>query len=248
MNSFIDITQLESFDKSLFLNNKHFPWYNFNKLLHPQAFDALLADFPSLNMFEKHEGIMRKTGQRPHNRYYLAYESSIYHKDSKEGTIKHEELPLVWQQFIEELANNQTYLSFMKDVLGIDEFDIRYAWHMGVTHSEVSPHNESREKAGTHIFYFNTSEDWNKDWGGEILVLGDKKIRADNPDFSNFGEIIHSEILDNHSFLFKNQPSAWHGVKTLTSPEGHYRRLFNVIFEIPEHRRKKSLLKKIFGQ
>ena len=39
MNSFVDIAQLESLDTPLFLNNKYFPWYNFNKLLHSQAFD-----------------------------------------------------------------------------------------------------------------------------------------------------------------------------------------------------------------
>jgi hypothetical protein len=40
--------------------------------------------------------------------------------------------------------------------------------------------------------------------------------------------------VDNHSFLFRNTPDAWHGASALTCPPGSYRRLFNVIFETPQ--------------
>jgi hypothetical protein len=87
------------------------------------------------------------------------------------------------------------------------------------------------EKIGTHILYFNTSSDWKPAWGGQTLVLAGKTTEALNPDFTDFQSYQAAQITDNHSFLFKNTPDAWHGVTALTSPPGNYRRLFNIIFE-----------------
>jgi hypothetical protein len=123
-------------------------------------------------------------------------------------------------------------------------FQIRYAWHIGVTHSEVSPHKDAEQKAGTHIFYFNTSDDWDTTWDGSTLVLGNKLKDAMNPDFSDFTTVIPTQFTNNHSFLFKNTSNAWHGVKPLNCPQGKYRRLFNVIFEFPQTNYPLSLPKK----
>jgi hypothetical protein len=100
---------------------------------------------------------------------------------------------------------------------------------MGYSGSEVSPHRDAEDKIGTHIFYFNRSADWSPEWGGETLVLAGKRVPTLNPDFSDFDQQVAIPILDNASFLFKNEPDAWHGVRPLHAPEGHYRRLFNVI-------------------
>ena len=54
-----------------------------------------------------------------------------------------------------------------------------------------------------------------------------------NPDYEDFTSKQPVQIVDNYSFLFKNQPEAWHGVEPLRCPEGSYRRLFNIIFEFP---------------
>ena len=133
--------------------------------------------------------------------------------------------------FLAELDEGSAYRDFIARMLGANDFSVRYAWHMGVTNSEVSPHRDNRKKLGTHIFYFNTDEDWDAAWGGEILVLEGKQTDAGNPDFDEFTKAHAAPLLNNQSFLFKNTPNGWHGVKPLTCPEGRYRRLFNVIIE-----------------
>ncbi len=235
-NSFLNYELIESFNEQLFIQNQPFPWYNFDSFLIPEGFQQLLQDFPSLELFEKHEGLERVYAQRPHNRYYLAYETSIYHQiEHKErGIVDYKHLPPSWQMFIKELETSQIYQNFIKSLFEVTDFKIRYAWHMGVTNSEVSPHKDAEQKIGTHIFYFNTSDDWDTAWDGSTLVLGNKLTDSMNPDFSDFTTAIAAQLTNNRSFLFKNTPNAWHGVKPLTCPEGKYRRLFNVIFEFPQ--------------
>ncbi|MGD1912916.1 MAG: hypothetical protein ACFB2X_19340 [Rivularia sp. (in: cyanobacteria)] len=237
---FLNYELLESFVANSFTYNDRYPWFNFYQFLTAEGFQKLYDDFPSLELFEKHVDIQRNYTQRPHNRYYLAYEESIYTGNNKsgKGTIKHEDLPETWQVFIEELKTNKDYENFMKSLFDVSEFVIRYAWHMGFNGSEVSPHLDGPEKIGTHIFYFNTTQDWNPDWGGSILALEGKSTDTMNPDFTEFTSATSAQILDNHSFLFKNTSEAWHGVKALTCPEGKYRRLFNVIYEYVDARKK----------
>jgi len=210
-----------------------YPWINFDGFLSPEKFAELHENFPPLDLFAWHQEMPRRDGQRPHNRYYLAYETSIYAKrDHKsKGVVRHDDLPEVWQRFIEELNEGPAYRDFITRMLGVSDFDIRYAWHIGVTDSEVSPHTDSRKKLGTHIFYFNTDDDWNTAWGGETLVLEGKLTTAANPDFDEFSNAHAAPFLNNQSFFFKNTPNGWHGVKALTCPEGRHRRLFNVIIE-----------------
>lgn len=245
--NFIDYELISSFNQEFFIQNQPFPWYNFHNFLTNEGFQQLLQDFPSLELFEKHEGIERVYGQRPHNRYYLAYETSIYHqiKHKDRGIVSYKHLPVSWQMFVHELETSQVYQSFIKSLFKVADFRIRYAWHMGVTNSEVSPHKDAEQKIGTHIFYFNTSNDWETSWDGSPLVLGNKLNDVMNPDFSSFTTVIPTQFVDNRSFLFKNTANAWHGVKPLTCPEGKYRRLFNVIFEFPQPNTPLSLPKKL---
>lgn len=249
-NSFINYSLLNTFNDKCFINNQPFPWYNFGSFLTSSGFQKLLQDFPSLELFEKHEGLERVYGQRPHNRYYLAYEKSLYHQIKREdkGIISYKHLPFSWQMFIEEIETSKNYQNFIKSLFQVTDFQIRYAWHMGVTNSEVSPHTDAEQKVGTHIFYFNTSNDWDTAWDGSTLVLGNKLNDSMNPDFSDFTTAIPTQFTNNHSFLFKNTPNAWHGVKPLTCPEGKYRRLFNVIFEFPNTRGSRSLTRKFFNR
>ena len=246
-NSFINYNLLNTFNRKCFTDNQPFPWYNFGSFLTSSGFQKLSRDFPCLELFEKHEGLERAYGQRPHNRYYLAYETSIYHQVERKdkGIIRYKHLPLNWQMFIQEIETSEVYHNFIKSLFQVTDFQIRYAWHMGVTNSEVSPHTDAKRKVGTHIFYFNTSNDWDTKWDGSTLVLGNKLNDSMNPDFSDFATAIPTQFTNNHSFLFKNTPNAWHGVKPLTCPEGKYRRLFNVIFEFPRTNSPLSLPKKL---
>jgi hypothetical protein len=240
MTQFLDEKAMREFRPEAFSRRTPFPWNDFAGLLTPEGFHALYKDYPSLELFEAHRGLQRPHGQRPHDRHYLAYEHSIYgHSDHKEaGEVGHADLSPAWQTFMDELKTSEPYRAFIEDLLGVEPLTARYAWHVGVAGSEVSPHRDADNKLGTHIFYFNTHDDWDDAWGGSTLVLGGKKTAALNPDFGDFAAETASDILDNHSFLFKNTPDAWHGVRALTCPEGRHRRLFNVIFHAEDEGRK----------
>ncbi|MFK8184075.1 MAG: 2OG-Fe(II) oxygenase [Phormidesmis sp.] len=245
LSTCFDQGYMDAFDRSEFISNQPYPWANFKALLTPQAFAALYQEFPALDFFEKHEGMARKYDQKPHDRYYLAYEEKIdaYKKlDSEQeamqgkGVIRHSQLSPTWQTFISEITSDSGYRRFIGKLLGTDEFITRFAWHVATAGHSVSPHSDARNKLGTHIFYFNTTEDWQADWGGATLVLDEKNYEGMNPTVSDFGKVTAVEVMNNRSFLFKNQVEGWHAVDTLKCPVGVHRRIFNVIVEIPKQK------------
>lgn len=89
-----------------------------------------------------------------------------------------------------------------------------------------------RRKSARTSFYFNDPSTWDASWGGSTLVLCDRTTEAMDPDFDDLGSAVPVQTLGNHSFLFRNEPDGWHGVKPVQCPEGAYRRLFNVIFVV----------------
>jgi len=211
-----------------------YPCFRLQQLLTPEGFQTLLDDFPSLDHFERHEGQPRIHGQRPHDRLYLAYDRSRYHAGAtpKTGVIDDASLPDTWRGFIEELRDGP-YRALVHRLLGVEESEIRFAWHAAFRGCEVSPHQDAEEKLGTHIFYFNTSDDWKPGWGGEFQILDDKRSERLDPDFADFASTRPVPFLDNQSLLFRNTPAAWHGVRPLECPDGALRRLFTVVFETP---------------
>ena len=245
ISSCFDSDYISKFDPQEFNRNKPYPWANFKALLTPEAFDALYREFPSLDFFEQHEGIARKHGQKPHDRYYLAYEEKIDLYKSldaqaeaiqSKGIIRHHQLSPTWQAFITEITTDTPYRRFISALLGTAEFTTRFAWHVATAGHSVSPHSDARNKLGTHIFYFNTSEDWKAEWGGATLVLENKQIEGMNPEVSDFDKVTAVEVMDNRSFLFKNQMEGWHAVDVIQCPPGVHRRIFNVIIEAPKQK------------
>jgi hypothetical protein len=230
-DTFLDYDVLASFPVDDFLAQRPYPWWNLSNAIRPEAFARLISAFPPLEMFEWHEDRERTYGQRPHNRYYLAYKSDRY--PAYPG-LPMSAFPDVWQGFLGELETSPAYHEFVSRCIGLTDAQVRYTFHLGVRGSEVSPHVDKGRKAGTHIFYFNTDDDWDSSWGGETLVLEGNRADRGDPDFDDFATATKVENLGNRSFLFRNTDDAWHGVLPLTCPEGAYRRLFNVIFERPE--------------
>jgi len=227
--TFFDESVLEAFSREDFADREPYPWQKFSSILRPDAFDALYADFPSVELFERHdERRQRADGQRPHVRFYLAYEPF---QDKRPGIVHKADLPKVWRQFIAEIDTNAAYRRLVFSSLGRDDLMVRFNWHMGFSGSEVSPHLDKTPKVGTHIFYFNPEEYWDTSWGGSTLVLGGRAPDVSNPDFGDFAEVTPVDNVGNSSFFFKNGPDAWHGVEAIDCPDGTYRRLFNVLFE-----------------
>ncbi|MFM8303755.1 MAG: 2OG-Fe(II) oxygenase [Actinomycetota bacterium] len=235
MGAFLDHGRLARFSTGEFLATRPFPFVGFDRLLREDAFATLLAEFPDRALFTWHGGIDRVHGQRPHNRWYLAYESARYDEYSERpgGVARRADLPPVWAEFIDELTTDPDYLAMISTCLGRPVFETRFAWHLGVDGSEVSPHVDDHNKAGTHIFYFNTDDDWRPEWGGRTEVLSGKTTVSNAPNFDDFAEAVTVPLTGNASFFFRNQPDAWHGVRALHCPEHRVRRLFNVIYEHP---------------
>jgi hypothetical protein len=220
-----------------FRERKPFPWAAIEGLLSPDAFDTLGREFPPLSLFERHVGLHRRFGQRPHDRFYLELETSLYHANdaAAPGVIRLGELSPAWRRLLEELGS-EPYRGTVLRLLGARSARLRFTWHIGVMDSEVSPHRDAREKLGTHLFYFNTALDWSAAWGGATVLLGGRKTFAMNPGFEDFETATDVPFLGNRSLLFLNGRSAWHGMKRLTAPPGVHRRLFNVIFDRPGKR------------
>ena len=254
---FIDNQLLKSFPINDFRERVPYPWSEISRFLTPSGFEALRQNFPPVELFKWHSDLTRPYGQRPHNRYYLAYEESTYLSNKRRGSgiARHKDLSQEWALFIRELETSEPYLTLVQSLFEVSAFKVRYAWHIGVTNSEVSAHVDSTKKIGTHIVYFNSDQDWNPEWGGSTLVLSGKSRDTLSPDFEDFDQSIQIQNVGNRSFLFKNGADAWHGMKPLRSPEGVYRRIFNIIFERPKEHNKptivsrgKSALKRVFNR
>ena len=240
-SEFFDDAVLDSLSLDEFRATKPFPWHHFTGALRPDAFAQLLADYPPLELFQWHQGLSGQYYSRPHDRWFLEYHPE---GPSARGQAQKADLPAVWQRFLDELERDDSaYRRHMLHWLGIErEIELRLTWHLGVTGSEVSPHIDTDKKVGTHIFYFNTTDDWDAAWGGNLLVLDPGEQGGRDHDFDDFRLEAEIDLLGNRSFLFKNDHRAWHGVRPLQCPDGHYRRLFNVVYEKPARTERRSSL------
>jgi hypothetical protein len=88
---------------------------------------------------------------------------------------------------------------------------------------------------GTHIFYFNTEDDWAEDWGGRILLLDDggKWHPHTGPGFDDLKTSVSLDPRGNGSLLFQRTEHSWHGVRPLACPPDALRKLFIVTINIP---------------
>jgi len=230
--TFIHYNLIRSFDRSCFESQIPYPWQPFEQFLTPKGFRELHLSYPGMDKFEKQVGYYRGK-EKPHDRYLLSYEDSIYHEKGYEGrgVVLHRQLPEPWQAFIKELERPNGYKSFIGSILRSSKFKFRYEWHLGYKKSEVSPHVDINWKLGNHLFYFNTEKDWNSKWGGSTLILGEKRNKIDGQtNFKDFKVTVPVANLENHSVLMRNTPEAWHGVKPLSCPVGVYRKIFMIIF------------------
>lgn len=224
---------IQSLDEETFTSALGFPWYNFQGILKDEKYLKLCEEFPPIESFELQTSLERKNFN---THYYLAYNESVYHRKKDycgKGVVKHRDLPNCWQSFIDELKTSSIYQDLIKTQFGVRRFKVRFAWHIACSGTSVTPHRDMKYKIGTHIFYFNSSDDWNTSWGGSTTVLIGNSTNCANPTFKDFSELKRIEFLDNSSLLFKNTDNAWHGVEPLNCPKSYYRKTFNVIFMFP---------------
>jgi hypothetical protein len=170
-----------------------------------------------VSLFTSHFGETRVYGQQNHDRFSLSYR---------------DDLPVgaPWKAFVAELRGTD-YQTFLRRLIGARSFELSFVWHYTPQGCSVSPHCDSKRKLGSHIFYFNTEQDWDPAWGGETLILDDGgrfKYRS-APHFEEFERITVAEALGNRSLLFARKAHSRHGVRALTCPQGHLRKVFIVV-------------------
>ena len=215
--TYLNDAALSGVPPAAFREAEPYPWVNPAAVLHQDAFERLRQELPDKSLFTTRFGIRRRHGQQPHDRYTLEY-----HRGSK--------VTPTWHEFIDELQSS-AYREWIADLFGIRRFFLTFHWHYTPTGCAVSPHCDAPRKLGSHIFYFNTEEDWDPAWGGETLLLDDDgrlDLRS-APDFDAFERAVRPNALGNHSLLFGRRGNSWHGVRPLTSPPDRLRKVFIVV-------------------
>ncbi len=228
--TYLNSDVLDAIDPGEFRAVEPFPWANPQYFIRPAAYAELLATMPAVEQFRGFFGKQRKHGQASHDRFVLDYERGM-------------DLAPQWRDFVEELCGEQ-YREFVCSLLGVRDVRFRFHWHFTPNGGEVSPHCDSKGKIGSQIFYLNTDDDWQWDWGGETVVLDDGgRISPDNaPSFDEFDAEYPAQTRDNRSLIFGRRGNSWHGVRRIDCPENYFRKVFIVVFE--EHRPLRMTLKK----
>ncbi len=216
---FLNLELMNSIDRSGFRERKPYPWANPQHFVTGDGWRELIADLPDAAGFDEFKGKMRKYGQVSRDRLVLEWQ-------------EHVSLPEPWRIFLEELRS-EAYFRFVAELLGHSDFGFRFHWHYRPAGSAVPPHCDSKAKLGSQIFYLNTEDDWQQEWGGETLILDDsgRFPTESSPDFEDFDQSWAADTRDNRSLIFGRQGNSWHGVRTLTCPEGAFRKVFIVVFE-----------------
>ena len=236
---YLNFDVLESIDAAKYRTQLPFPYIDFHGPLYEDAYQALVTA-PDVSLFEKQFGIERSHGQKFHDRYFLAYTQS---------------LPIAkpWKEFIEELSSDR-YRSFLERLFNIKRgtYNFVFSWNYMPRDTCITPHCDTYRKIGSQLFYLNTSDTWNTEWGGQTLALNDdgKRSPYTGPALSEFDKIFTSKSVDNNSFIFTRTDHSWHAVDTIQCPDGLLRKMFSVVanrkqtFREKMMSRFKSVLKK----
>jgi hypothetical protein len=214
--NYLDIERLRSITLEEFMGVEPYPFWN-APMLTDQGFEDLLHNMPTLADFEEKFGGERRAGQAPHDRYSLEYTPDT-------------EVSQPWKEFIGELCSD-AYRNEISRLLGAPRPEFRFHWHYTPSGAAVSPHCDARREHGSHLFYFNSREDWDPAWGGSTLVLDDGGRLDYNsaPALEDFDRIIEAESMGNYSNLMLRSDHAWHAVRPIECPQDRLRRIFIVV-------------------
>jgi hypothetical protein len=217
MTQYLNFDKLEAIDPVKFLNTRPFPNANPQGLLTDEGYELLLNNMPDISMFEKIFDYERLGGQEPHNRYALEYVPGM-------------PVPRPWQEFIAELRSDR-YRNAMTRLLDAKKIEFRCHWHYTPNGCSVSPHCDSKREHGSHLFYFNSEDDWDPAWGGETLVLDDggKLDFESAPGLDEFVGESACKSIGNYSMFFLRTDHSWHAVREIKCPEDKMRRIFIVV-------------------
>jgi hypothetical protein len=217
---YIDFAQSEAINAELFQKRRPFPWISVEHFLTDEGYGRLRQSLPDVALCAQEFGRKRGHRQASHDRYALQYRPGL-------------PISAAWRDFIAELQG-EAYGSFLHRLYGLSRRErvvLTMHWHYAPQGASVSPHTDARRKIGSHIFYFNTAEDWDPAWGGQTLVLDDGgQFTAHSAhDFDEFREAAASPVIGNNSFLFQRTEHSWHAVRPVACPPGRLRKVFIVV-------------------
>ncbi len=221
---YLNRENLERISHEAFQRQQPYPWVNIQETLTHDAHELLRRTLPDVKLFDRKVGVKRDFGQGYHDRYILHYHPSL-------------DLAKPWREFIREL-HEKTYDSLVRRLFGLRRsapYILTLEWYYAWQGCGVSPHCDARRKLGTHIFYFNSAEDWDSSWGGRILIMDDGgRLKAHSaPQFDDLKVAASLDPRGNGSLLFQRTAHSWHGVRPLESPPGRLRKLFIVTINVP---------------
>lgn len=216
-NPLIDAEALAAITTRDFRDAHPYPWLNPEGVLSNEAFELLRVNMPRVDQMKASFGRKRAHGQTPHDRYSLEYHADL-------------DVHPAWHQLVDEF-NGPVYQGWLARLFDTRRFRLTYHWHFAPRGASVSPHCDAKRKIGSHIFYFNSPEEWSADWGGETVILDDggRFSRASAPDFDDFDRAWPADAMGNRSLLFQRQGNSWHGVKELLCPEDRLRKVFIIV-------------------
>lgn len=213
---YIDIERLRAVTLDEFRAIKPYPYLN-TPMLTAEGYQELLANMPTMELFDQRFGDERRAGQAPHDRYSLEYTPDT-------------NAPQPWKEFIGELCSD-AYRNEIGRLLGARKPEFRFHWHYTPSGCDVSPHCDARREHGSHLFYFNGEGDWDPQWGGSTLVLDDGGRLDYNsaPALEEFDGVVETESIGNYSSLMLRTDHAWHAVRPIDCPEDQLRKVFIVV-------------------
>jgi hypothetical protein len=215
---------LEGVAPETFQKRRPYPWVNVQNSLTSKGYEELRATLPEASMFEKKVNVPRAYNQGYQDRFLLHYRPGV-------------SLAEPWKNFIAELEGD-LYQSFLHRMFGLPARKRLYLtmeWYYAWQGCAVPPHCDARRKLATHLFYFNTQDDWDPSWGGEVLILDDEQRwkAHSGPTFDDLQVSASIDPRGNGSLLFQRTEHSWHGVRPLSPPADHLRKLFVVTINIP---------------
>jgi hypothetical protein len=213
---YLDIEKMRGLEVEGFRATRPYPYEN-SPFLTEEGFQELLENMPGMDLFEQKFGKERRAGQAPHDRYSLEYTPGMA-------------VPAPWKAFIDELCGD-AYRQQIARLLGAKKPEFRFHWHYTPTGADVSPHCDAKREHGSHLFYFNSDDDWDRAWGGSTLILDDGgRLSYDSaPALEEFDEVIEAKAIGNYASLMLRTDHAWHAVNAINCPEDKMRRVFIVV-------------------
>lgn len=233
---YLDARRLDALDATAFQTRRPYPWVNPPDLLTSAGYQRLYETLPDVARFTPMFAVARKHGQQSHDRYALEYHRGL-------------DLAPPWREFIAELRG-PVYRRFLARMLGRRLLSLRLHWHYAPDGCSISPHCDSATKLGSHIFYFNTVDDWDAAWGGQTLILDDggRFNPKSAPAFEEFEGQITADTLGNRSLLFARGTRSWHGMRPIHCPAHAMRRVFIVVINDAVRVAARNLVRQLSGR